>query len=54
MSLFFFLLPLLLSAQKLPSIEDKTKNMTAYPGFFPFYWDDATGKIWLQIPAKPK
>ncbi len=54
MLLFFFLLPVIVQAQKLPSIDDKTKNMTAYPGFFPFYWDEASGKIWLQIPAQPK
>ncbi len=52
--LLFFLLPLFMQAQKLPSIEDKTKNMTAYPGFFPFFWDEGTGKIWLQFPAQPK
>jgi len=34
---------------KLPSIEDKTENMQAYEGYFDFYWDDSTGKIWLEI-----
>lgn len=32
-----------------PTISAKTKNMTAYPGFFPFWWDDREGKIWLEI-----
>lgn len=45
--------PLFSTAQKLPSIEDKTKNGKAYPGFFPFFWDEAAGKIWLQVPAQP-
>jgi len=36
-------------AQKLPSIEEKTSGLKKYQGFIPFYWDDATGKIWLEI-----
>lgn len=23
--------------------------MTAYPGYFPFYWEESSGKIWLKI-----
>jgi hypothetical protein len=34
---------------QLPTIEEKTKGLTAYPGFFNFYWDAHTGKIWLEI-----
>ncbi|MDX2248948.1 MAG: zinc-dependent metalloprotease [Bacteroidia bacterium] len=26
-----------------------TKEMKAFQGFFPFYWDEKTGKIWLEI-----
>lgn len=48
--LLFFLVPFSVIAQKLPSIDDKTRTMKAFPGFFPFYWEEATGKIWLQIP----
>lgn len=33
----------------LPSISAKTRNMTAYSGFFPFWWDDREGKIWLEV-----
>lgn len=29
-------------------IADKTKNMKRYDGYFTFWWDAATGKIWLQ------
>ncbi len=32
-----------------PSIAEKTAGMKAYPGFFPFYWDEREGKIWLEI-----
>ena len=34
---------------QLPSIEEKTKSLKAYPGFFNFYWDAHSGKIWLEI-----
>jgi predicted Zn-dependent protease len=36
-------------AQKLPSIEEKTKDTKKYPGFLPLYWDENAGKLWLQI-----
>ncbi|HEV7331180.1 MAG TPA: zinc-dependent metalloprotease [Flavisolibacter sp.] len=52
--LFLCFFPLLLAAQKLSTIEEKTKNMKAFPGFFPFYWDEASGKIWLQVPSHSK
>jgi len=47
--LCFLLLPILASAQSLPAISDKTKNFTAHPGFLNFYWDEASGKIYLEI-----
>ena len=47
--LFFFLLPLTLWAQKLPTIEEKTKDMKKQEGFFNFFWDENTGKIWLEV-----
>ncbi len=31
------------------SISDKTSEMELYEGFFNFWWDDETGKIWLEI-----
>jgi len=39
----------LLAAQKLPDIVDKTKDMKKQEGFVNYYWEDATGKIWLEI-----
>jgi hypothetical protein len=50
--LIALLLPLLTGtavAQKLPSIASKTSGMKKYPGYFNFYWDEANGKIWLEI-----
>src|SRR5215203_1741416 len=35
-----------LQAQKL---SEKVAGMEKFPGFFPFYWDARTGKIWLEI-----
>ncbi|MEP7253104.1 MAG: zinc-dependent metalloprotease [Ginsengibacter sp.] len=52
MKIFFcllFILPLFISAQKLSSIEEKTKGMKKYDGFFNFYWDEDNGKIWLEV-----
>ncbi len=43
------LMPLFITAQNLPSIEDKTKTLKKYEGFFNFYWDENTGKIFLEI-----
>jgi hypothetical protein len=31
------------------TIAGKTKNMTPYPGFFNFWWDEKEGKLWLEI-----
>ena len=36
-------------SQKLPSIADKTANLKKYEGFMPFYWDEDSGKIWLEV-----
>jgi hypothetical protein len=33
----------------LPTIAEHTKDMLAYDGFFPFYWDEAKGQVFLQI-----
>jgi hypothetical protein len=37
-------------AEKIPSIATKTEGMARRDGFFSFYWDEAAGKIWLEIP----
>ena len=36
-------------AQKLPSVDEKTKDMKKQPGFLNFYWEESSGKIWLEI-----
>ncbi len=37
------------AAQDLPSIESKTGSTTALEGYFTLHWDDAGGKVWLEI-----
>lgn len=32
------------------TITEKVATMKALPGFFPLYWDDKGGKMWLEIP----
>ncbi len=46
--IFLFTLSTSLFAQT-STIEEKTKGMTKYEGYFNFYWDQAAGKIWLEI-----
>lgn len=49
---YFFLLlllPLSIAAQKLPTIEEKTNGLKKFDGYFNFYWDENTGKVWLEV-----
>ncbi|HWZ30830.1 MAG TPA: zinc-dependent metalloprotease [Bryobacteraceae bacterium] len=32
-----------------PSIEQRTSGMQKIDGYFPMYWDDRTGSLWLEI-----
>jgi len=47
--LLLLCLPVFSMAQKLPSIDQKTKGLTKYEGFVNFYWDAGEGKILLEI-----
>ena len=47
--IILLLLPVLTFAQKLPTIEEKTKDLKKYEGYFNFYWDENAGKIWLEV-----
>jgi hypothetical protein len=33
----------------LPTVEEKTADMLELDGFLPLFWDEATGKLWLEI-----
>ena len=37
------------AAGKLPSLEDKTAGMRKIDGFLPLYWDESSGKLWMEI-----
>ena len=34
---------------KTPTISEKVAGMEKFPGYFPFYWEAKTGKLWLEI-----
>ena len=42
-------IPAFLSAQKLPSIEEKMKDSKKQEGFLNIYWEETTGKIFLEV-----
>ena len=35
---------------RIPGIEERTANMQKLDGFFPVYWDERTGNLFLEIP----
>ena len=36
-------------AKPLPTIADKTKQFKKLDGFFPIYWDEHKGRVWLEV-----
>src|SRR5215469_4370708 len=38
------------TAARSQSIEERTAGMRKLDGYFPLYWDDRTGTLWLEIP----
>jgi len=41
------LCPLLFA--QLPTVEEKTKGMDIRTGFFPLFWEEKTGKLWMEV-----
>ena len=37
-------------AEAIPSIAERTAGMKKIDGFFPLYWDDAGGRLFLEVP----
>ncbi len=35
--------------EHIPTIEDRTATMRKLDGYFPLYWDERTGNLWLEI-----
>ncbi len=38
-------------ADPIATIEEKTSGMKKIDGFFPLYWDEAAGRLWLEVPT---
>ena len=36
-------------AGPLPSIEEKTAGLKKLDGYFPLYWDERTGQLWMEV-----
>lgn len=45
----YLLIPIQLFSQPLPSIEEKTRNLSRQEGFINFYYDENNGKIFLEL-----
>src|SRR5271157_5119727 len=37
-------------AGRTPAIDERTSGMLKLDGYFPLYWDEKTGSLWLEIP----
>src|SRR5262245_9668165 len=37
-------------AESIPSINERTNGMKKIDGFFPIYWDEAGGRLFLEVP----
>ena len=33
-----------------PTIEERTAGLTKLDGYFPLYWDERTGALWMEVP----
>src|SRR5215471_1689851 len=38
------------AAGRVQTIQERTAGMQKLDGFFPVYWDERTGSMWLEIP----
>ncbi|MGE3343538.1 MAG: hypothetical protein AB7L71_08885, partial [Vicinamibacterales bacterium] len=38
-------------ARAIPQISERTSSMQKIDGFFPLYWDEASGSLFLEIPT---
>jgi hypothetical protein len=36
--------------EPIPSIDDRTSGLKKIEGFYPIYWDETAGRLWLEIP----
>jgi hypothetical protein len=47
--LLLILVPTFSIAQSLPAIEEKTKGLKKFEGYFNFYWDENAGKTGWRL-----
>src|SRR5713226_903905 len=38
------------SSGRTPTIEERTSGLQKLDGFFPLYWEERSGTLWLEIP----
>jgi hypothetical protein len=38
------------NSEPIGSIAEKTKGMKKVDGFFPVYWEESEGRLWLEVP----
>jgi hypothetical protein len=38
------------AGDQISSIEERTAGLKKMDGFFPLYWDEAAGRLWLEVP----
>ena len=36
--------------EQIPPIDERTKDLKKIDGFFPLYWNEAAGRLWMEIP----
>jgi len=39
-----------MDAGPLPSIEEKTAGLKKLDGYFPLYWNERSGQLWMEVP----
>jgi hypothetical protein len=47
--LFFCFAAFAQESNQMPTISEKTNGLEKQEGYFTYYWDDAEGKLWLEI-----
>ena len=38
------------SSEQIPSIDERTSGFRKIDGFFPLYWDESGGRLWMEVP----
>src|SRR3954463_10206645 len=38
------------ATDQIPSIDERVSAFKKIDGFFPLYWDEAAGRLWMEVP----